>query len=107
ITSGPTEEEGVAMAPDGRSFITAVGVKQSVVWLHDGRGERQISLEGYASLPKFTPDGKTLCYLVRTGTSSELRRARWSPDAPNPLYPGFRSRAIGRMTSLRTDAESL
>ena len=23
ITSGPTEEEGLAMAPDGRSFITA------------------------------------------------------------------------------------
>ncbi len=26
ITSGPTEEEGIAMAPDGRSFITAVGL---------------------------------------------------------------------------------
>src|SRR5262245_52608498 len=29
ITSGPSEEEGIAMAPDGRSFITAVGTRQS------------------------------------------------------------------------------
>ena len=28
ITSGPTEEEGIAMAPDGRSLITAVGLKR-------------------------------------------------------------------------------
>ena len=41
ITSGPTEEEGLAMAPDGRSFITAVGLTQSSVWLHDGGGDRQ------------------------------------------------------------------
>ncbi len=36
------------MAPDGRSFITAVGLTQSSIWLHDGSGDRQISLEGYA-----------------------------------------------------------
>ncbi len=31
LTSGPTDEEGIAMAPDGRSFITAVALKQSSV----------------------------------------------------------------------------
>ena len=60
ITSGPTEEEGLAMAPDGRSFITAVGLTQSSVWVHDDGGDRQVSLEGYALAPKFTPDGKRL-----------------------------------------------
>ncbi|HSU66903.1 MAG TPA: protein kinase [Tepidisphaeraceae bacterium] len=34
ITSGPTEEEGIAVAPDGRSILTAVGAKQSSIWLH-------------------------------------------------------------------------
>ena len=27
VTSGPTEEEGIAMAPDGRSFVTAVACR--------------------------------------------------------------------------------
>ncbi|HYW43428.1 MAG TPA: protein kinase [Bryobacteraceae bacterium] len=89
VTSGPTEEEGIAMSPDGRSFLTAVGVKQSSVWLHDGRGERQISLEGYAFFPKFTPDGKRLCYLVKTGASSELRVADVDTGRSDPLLPGF------------------
>ena len=89
ITSGPTEEEGVAIAPDGGSFITAAGVKQSAIWLHDGRGERQISLEGYASLPKFTPDGKRLCYVVRAGSSRELRIADVEFGRSEPLLPGL------------------
>ena len=46
ITSGPTEEEGIAMAPDGRSFVTAVAVQNVSAWLHDPNGERQILLEG-------------------------------------------------------------
>jgi Tol biopolymer transport system component len=78
ITSGLTEEEGIAMAPDGRSLITAVAMKQSVVWLHSTNGERQISVEGYCFDPKFTPDGKKLCYRTLKGglpnyDPSELR----------------------------------
>lgn len=64
ITFGPTEEDGIAMAPDGRSFVTAVGLESLSLWLHDARGERQISLEGNAAEPKFTPDGKKLCYRI-------------------------------------------
>jgi serine/threonine protein kinase/Tol biopolymer transport system component len=67
LTSGPNEEEGIAVAPDGRSFITSVAIEQSAVWLHDSRGDRQISLEGYSFDPKFTPDGKGLCYRVSKG----------------------------------------
>jgi hypothetical protein len=64
ITSGPTEQEGIAMAPDGRSFVTAVALENVSVWLHDVHGERQISREGNATEPKFTPDGKKLCYRI-------------------------------------------
>ena len=52
ITSGPTEEEGIAMAPDGRSFVTAVGVSSVSLWVHTASGERQISLEGNAAYSK-------------------------------------------------------
>jgi Tol biopolymer transport system component/predicted Ser/Thr protein kinase len=89
ITSGPTEEEGLAMAPDGRSFITAVGLTQSSVWLHDGGGDRQISLEGYALAPKFTPDGKRLLYQVRKGAASELWVAELDSGRSEPLLPGI------------------
>lgn len=65
ITSGPTEEQGIAIAPDGRSLITAVALQNTSLWIHDALGkERQISLEGNAANPRFTPDGKKLCYLV-------------------------------------------
>jgi eukaryotic-like serine/threonine-protein kinase len=89
ITSGPTEEEGVAMAPDGRSFVTAVGLTQSSIWLHEGGSDRQISLEGYAFDPKFTPDGKRLLYQVRKGVSSELWVAELDSGRSEPLLPGF------------------
>jgi len=89
ITSGPTEEEGIAMAPDGRSFITAVGLTQSSIWLHDGAGDRQISLEGFAFDPKFTPDGKRLLYQVRKGASSELWVAELDSGRSEPLLPGI------------------
>jgi Tol biopolymer transport system component/predicted Ser/Thr protein kinase len=88
ISSGPTEEEGLAMAPDGRSFITAVGLTQSSVWLHDG-GDRQVSLEGYALAPKFTPDGKRLLYQVRKGAASELWVAELDSGRSEPLLPGI------------------
>jgi hypothetical protein len=52
------------MAPDGRSFVTAVALESTSLWVHDTKGERQISLEGNGYNPKFTPDGKKLCYLI-------------------------------------------
>ena len=77
------------MAPDGRSLVTAVGVRQSSVWVHDSRGDRQISLEGQAFQPRFTPDGKKLCYRIRTGNSSELWVAELDSNHTEPLLPGF------------------
>ncbi|PYS36664.1 MAG: hypothetical protein DMG14_23995 [Acidobacteria bacterium] len=99
VTSGLTEEEGIAMAPDGRSFITAAALKQSSVWVHDSNGERQISLEGYAFQPKFTPDGRRLFYRVLKGGSvssafterepTELWVAELESGRTEPFLPGF------------------
>ena len=52
VTSGPTEEEGIAMAPDGHSFVTAVAVESNSLWVHDAKGERQVSLEGNGLEPE-------------------------------------------------------
>jgi eukaryotic-like serine/threonine-protein kinase len=106
ITSGPTEEEGIAMAPDGRSFITAVGLKQRSVWLHDSKGERPVSLEGYAHGPRFTPDGKRLLYTVRKGASlgqSELWVSDLDSGLNEPLLPGFPVREEGATGRPRYD----
>jgi serine/threonine protein kinase len=76
ITAGPDEEEGIALAPDGRSLLTSIGTRHSSIWLRDPRGEREISREGYAFVPgfpdsgisqPFSPDGRSLVYLVRQG----------------------------------------
>jgi eukaryotic-like serine/threonine-protein kinase len=71
VTSGVTEEEGIAVAPDGRSLITSVGMRQSTLWVRDAKGERQVSSEGYAAYPQFSPDGKKLYYLVRRESVSD------------------------------------
>jgi len=76
ITSGVTEEEGIAVDPDGRSLITAVGTRQSSVWVHDGAGERPLSTEGFAYRPSMSADGKKVYYLVRRGT----RQSFWVGD---------------------------
>jgi len=67
ITSGATEEEGIAIAPDGASLITSVGLRQSTLWVQDASGQRQITSEGYVEHPRFSADSKNLYYLARRG----------------------------------------
>jgi hypothetical protein len=64
ITFGPLEEEGVAVAPDGQSLVTPVETRQSAIWIHDAAGERPISSEGYAMLPRLSRDGTRVFYLL-------------------------------------------
>ncbi len=91
VTAGPTFQEGVAMAPDGKSLITSVGSTDSTVWLHDKQGEHQISSEGNAVQPLFSSDGNILYFLMANGQtrSNEL----WSQDLPSGkvdrLLPGY------------------
>jgi hypothetical protein len=95
LTSGPTEEEGIAVAPDGRSLITSVGLRQRVVSIHRDNTDRQVSLEGYAYMPTVSPDGQRIYYRVLTsGTSpflgaSELWVADIATGKNAPLLDGF------------------
>ncbi|HUA86902.1 MAG TPA: protein kinase [Bryobacteraceae bacterium] len=90
ITFGPGEEQGLAVAPDGRSLISSVGVRNSSVWIHDASGDRPISQEGAASTPKISADGKRVYYLVEKNASSgsELWSAEWASGKSNPSLPG-------------------
>jgi serine/threonine protein kinase len=65
VTATATEEQGISFAADGRSFVTSVGEKLSTIWIHDARGEREITSQGYAFVPSFSADGKRLYYLQR------------------------------------------
>ncbi|MGD0444621.1 MAG: protein kinase [Edaphobacter sp.] len=67
LTFGPTSQEGIAMAPDGKSFITSVGSQDHTVWLHDKDGDHQISSEGDATSPTFSSDGLSLYFLMANG----------------------------------------
>ncbi|HSD72975.1 MAG TPA: hypothetical protein VLE54_09290, partial [Thermoanaerobaculia bacterium] len=100
VTSGATEEDGVAMAPDGRSFVTSVGTVQSSVWMHDERGEHQLSFEGYSSFgwpgpsrSYLSADGRKLYYLSRQQGATLDNRELWSVDtvakATERLLPEF------------------
>jgi eukaryotic-like serine/threonine-protein kinase len=64
ITFGPTDEDGIALAPDGRSLVTSIGTRRSAIWLHDAAGERAISSEGYAVAPRLSLDGSRVFYLL-------------------------------------------
>ena len=79
ITFGPTEEEGVAVAADGKSLIASVGVRQSSVWTHDAAGNHAVSLEGSARSPWLSPDGKRLYYLLRKSSLSNVSEL-WRRD---------------------------
>lgn len=106
LTFGPTEEEGVAVAPDGSSLVTSAGIRQSTLWVHDAHGDRPISGEGYARVPGlgfgggadvrsvFSPDGKRAFYLRRTQgsrayTSGELWMTDLESGESEAVLPGI------------------
>jgi serine/threonine protein kinase/Tol biopolymer transport system component len=91
LTSGPTSEAGIEVAADGKSLLTSVGSDDSTVWLHDERGERQISSQGSAGLPQFSPDGKTLYFIMETGQGpgSELWKTDLASGKSERMLPGY------------------
>jgi serine/threonine protein kinase/WD40 repeat protein len=106
VTFGPTDETGLAMASDGRSLVTSVGITTSSIWIHDRRGERPISTDGNAALPGlaavgsmprgsyFSPDDQKLYYLIRrTGGGTRLDGELWVVDLVSGrserVLPGF------------------
>jgi Tol biopolymer transport system component len=76
ISFGPTDEEGIAVAPDGKSLITAVGIRQSSVWSHDSFGDKPVSSEGFASAPVLSRDGHRVYYLLRKNIDSSALELR-------------------------------
>jgi DNA-binding winged helix-turn-helix (wHTH) protein/Tol biopolymer transport system component len=95
ITSGPTEEDGLAVERDGHSVITAMGVHESALWLHDERDERSLSSEGEIvnglTPPVFTADAQFLYYLTvhqATDSGPQLRRLSVATGDSEPVLAG-------------------
>ncbi|HEY7498175.1 MAG TPA: protein kinase [Vicinamibacterales bacterium] len=100
LTFGPTQEDGVAVAPDG-SIVTSVGMEHSAIWIHDARGDRPLSSEGdipgprgfsgLFSLPRFSSDARHVTYLRRdaAGSAAELWRTDVASGASERLLPGI------------------
>jgi Tol biopolymer transport system component len=91
VTSGPTEEEGIAMARDGRSFLTSVGTTYWTTWIHDDKGEHQMSSEGDVFATTFSRDGTKLFYLKRPGQSdaAELWSTELTTRKSDRVVPGY------------------
>ena len=93
--SGASEEEGLAIMPDGKSFITTAGTQQSAIWLHDDNtGEKQITSEGSSFFPTLSPDGKKVYCLRRvSGSHSYFSGELWVSDVATGtaerLFPGL------------------
>jgi DNA-binding winged helix-turn-helix (wHTH) protein/Tol biopolymer transport system component len=107
ITSGPTEEDGLAVAWDGHSLITSIGLEESAIWIHDDLGDRPLSSEGrvaslrllslvtnYRAHPsaRFSSDGKFLFHLLRhdsPASPSELWRLNLESGRNEPFLRGI------------------
>lgn len=94
--AGASEEEGLAVMPDGKSLITAAGAATSEIWLHDDKlGDQQISSEGYSELPVLSPDGRRAYYLMRRGGGGHVQFSGelWASDLQTGnaqrLFPGL------------------
>jgi len=93
LTAGPTEEEGIAVAPDGTSLITAVGLRQRPILFHDAGGDHQVSREGYAFRPLFYAAGRKVLYRASNGyqgmtTPSEIWAADLDSGLTEEVLPG-------------------
>jgi hypothetical protein len=107
ITFGPTEEDGLAVDTDGHTVITAMGVHESALWIHDEKGERPVSSEGEIvsdlTPPTFTADGQSLYYLTlhqATDPGPELWRLSVATGSNEPILPGI------HMTAYDVSADS-
>jgi len=79
ITSGPTEEDGIAVEPGGHSLITSLGVYQTEMVFHDEKGDHPLPSDGeviWWPTPVFREEDRVIYYLLRRakGASTELWR---------------------------------
>lgn len=91
ITFGPTEELGVAVAPDGRSLVTSLGLHRQSVWIHDPSGEHPATSDAIAFAPWLSPDAARLYFLVASAadTPARLWRLDLQQGQKEPMLPGL------------------
>jgi Tol biopolymer transport system component len=90
ITSGPTEQEGTAISNDGKYLITSMGLQQGAIWIHDDKGDRPLTSEGFAMLPTMAPSGDRVYYMMRGGARAFLSGELWSVN----LITGEKERVV-------------
>jgi serine/threonine protein kinase/Tol biopolymer transport system component len=91
ITFDPTEEEGIAIAPDGKSLVTSVGEERSTIWIREEPGERQLTFEGSARFPYVSNDGRRVFY--QQGT--ELLQVDLGSGKSSNVLPGLSMTGFG------------
>jgi serine/threonine protein kinase len=89
ITFGPTSQEGIAMAPDGKSFITSVGSRDDSAWLHDKDGDHEISSEGETWSPVFSAGGHSLYYVQSNGHGADIWKKNLETSQAEKILPAF------------------
>jgi Tol biopolymer transport system component len=75
-------------------------------------GDRQISIEGYAYDPRFTPDFKKLCYRILKGSQpssdpTELWIADLDSGSTQALSPGYSVLGGGHQYSISPDGRNV
>ena len=78
---GADRRRRTRLAPDGRSFITAVGLTQSSVWVHDGGGDRQSRWKVTPSSPNSPPMGSGCSTTCEKALRSNCGWRNSIPDA--------------------------
>jgi DNA-binding winged helix-turn-helix (wHTH) protein/Tol biopolymer transport system component len=91
ITFGPTDEETVTCAPDGRSLLTSLGREQSTIWLHAAGRERVLTTESYEYSPWLSSDADRVYFLAARSSiePSELWRVEVASGRKQSLLAGF------------------
>lgn len=92
MTNGAGDELGIAIAQDGRSLITSMGVNESTLWLHTKAGERQLSFEGeVVATSGLSADDRSIYYVLRRASADgrrELHRHVFTTGEDTVMMPG-------------------
>jgi eukaryotic-like serine/threonine-protein kinase len=92
LTSGATEEEGIAVSADGTWLITAVGTRRVSVAVRSDRGEQTVISEGRPALAvsdngsPFSADGTKLYYLQFPRGSNAVGSSMLAPFLAGELW---------------------
>ena len=76
LTFGPTNEQTVAVSPDGRSLLTGLGESQHALWLHDANGDRALTTEGRVASPLLSADARRVYFLIARGPANSWQLSR-------------------------------